>query len=123
METIPFTNPPVTARNGMTDGVVDHAAVNMHGAVNRVAETANDAAKAVTPAIARVTQMAHETVDKVADVAGPTAAWLSAQGDHLVAVQRTAVSDARSYISANPWQSLGVALAAGLLIGRMTKHR
>jgi len=122
METTPFTNTPVNSRNGMTDGVVDHAAVNMHGAVNRVAATANDAAGAVKPAIDRVTQMAHQTVDKVAGVAGPTAAWLSAQGDHLVSAQRSAVSDARTYISANPWQSVGVALAAGLLIGRMTKH-
>lgn len=122
METTPFTTTPIGSRGGMTDGVVDHAAVNMHGAVNKVAATANDAAAGVKPAIARVTQLAHQTVDKVADVAAPTAAWLSTQGEHLATARRTAVSDAKTYVSANPWQSLGVALAAGFLIGRMTKH-
>jgi len=122
METNPITHNPFNPGNGLSNGAVDHAATDMHGAVDRAAATAADAAGTVKPAIARATQMAHQTVDKVADVAGPTAAWLSAQGEHLASAQRTAVSDARAYISANPWQSLGVALAAGLLIGRMTRH-
>ena len=119
LETNPITPHPFNPGNGLSNGVVDHAAADMHGAVDRAAA---DAVGTVKPAIARVTQMAHQTVDKVADVAGPTAAWLSAQGEQLASAQRNAVSDAKAYISANPWQSLGVALAAGLLIGRMTKH-
>ena len=121
MEFTPITNSPLSTGNGLSDGIVDHAAVNLHGAVNKVAASVNDAAESAKPAIARVAQMAHQTVDKVADVAGPTAAWLTAQGETLASAKRKAVADTRVYVSANPWQSLGVALAAGFLIGRFTR--
>ncbi len=118
----PTTSPtPFNAGNGMSDGLVTHAAVNMHGAVNKVAASANEAAGAVKPAIARVAEIAHQTVDKVADATAPTAAWLARQGENLQTTQRNAVADARVYITANPWQSLGVALAAGFLIGRLAR--
>ena len=121
METSSTTNNPFKSGNGIADGVVDHAAVNMHGAVNQRAASASDAVSTVKPVIARVAQAAHQAVDKVADVAAPTAAWLAAQGESLASTQRNAVADARTYVSANPWQSLGVALAAGFLLGRWVR--
>ena len=121
MESSSITNSPFKTGNAIPDSVVDHAAANMHGAVNKAAASANEAVGTVKPAIARVAQYAHQTVDKVADVAAPTAAWLSAQGESLATAKRNAVSDAKVYVSANPWQSLGAALAAGFLIGRLTR--
>ena len=75
----------------------------------------------MAPAIARAAQIAHQAVDRVSDVATPTAAWLTARGESLATAQRNAVSDAKTYISANPWQSIGIALAAGVLIGRLAR--
>ena len=121
MENSPITNTPFSTGNGLSDGVVDQAALNMHGAVNKVAASIDEAADAAKPAIARAARVAHQTVDKVADMAGPTAAWLAAQGENLASAKRNAVADARVYVSANPWQSLGVALAAGFLIGRLAR--
>ena len=121
MEFSSSTNTPFRSGNGISDGVVDHAAVNMHGAVNKVASSIDEAAQAAKPAIARAAQVAHQAVDKVADVAEPTSAWLKAQGDNLSSASRNAVADARVYVSANPWQSLGVAIAAGFLIGRLAR--
>ena len=121
MEITPRTDSSFSAANGMSDGVVNQATANMHGAVNKVATSADEAASSLKPAIARVAQMAHQTVDKVADVAAPTAAWLARQGENLQVTQRNAVADARAYVSANPWPSLGFALAAGFLIGRWSR--
>lgn len=118
MEYSSSTNTPLRSGNGISDGVVDHAVVNMHGAVNKVASSIDEAAK---PAIARAAQVAHQAVDKVADVVEPTSAWLKAQGDNLSSARRNAVADARVYVSANPWQSLGVAIAVGFLIGRLAR--
>lgn len=121
MEISSRTNTPFNSGNNFPDGVVGQAAVDMHGTVNRVAASADAAAGAVKPAIARVARIAHQTVDKVADVAAPGAAWLATQRDNLASTQRNAVADARVYVAANPWQSLGVALAAGFLIGRWAR--
>lgn len=117
----PITNAPLRSGNGISDGVVDQAAIGMHGAVDKAASSIEQAADAARPAIARAANMAHQTVDKVAEVAGPTAEWLNAQGASLASTQRKAAADARGYVSANPWQSLGVALAAGFLIGRLAR--
>ncbi len=121
MEITARGTPSLPTGNGASDGVVDQAAVNLHGAVDKMASSADDMAGIVKPAIARVAQIAHQSVDKVADVAGPTAAWLAQQGENLATTQRNAVADARAYVSANPWPSVGVALAAGYLLGRWAR--
>ena len=112
--------PPLGAIH-MPEALVQEAAANLHGTVNKLAATADEAAGTVKPAIARVALVAHQTVDKVADVAQPTAAWLATQGENLENTRRNAVADARARIVANPWQSLGLALAAGFLIGRLAR--
>jgi ElaB/YqjD/DUF883 family membrane-anchored ribosome-binding protein len=100
------------------DTSLNRAIAGVHGAVDKVAGVADDAARKVKPAIDRATEVAHQTVDKVAGVAAPTATWLSEQGDSLKASQRTMVTDAGQYVSAHPWKSLGFALVAGFLISR-----
>ena len=106
--------------SNQTNGIVDHAAVPMSGPLNAMAAAGADAGSA--PAVvARVAGKVHQTVDKVAEAATPTAQWLSAKGEHLAASGRSAVADARVYVTANPWQSLGVAVAAGFLLGRLAR--
>jgi hypothetical protein len=60
---------------------LNKAAAGVHGVVDKMAVAADDAVRKVKPAIDRVAQIAHQAVNKVADVAGPTADWLSEQGD------------------------------------------
>lgn len=106
---------------GAAEAVLNKAAASVHGAVDKMAGAADDAVRQVKPAIDRVAQGAHRTIDKVADVAGPTADWLSQQGNSLKATQRKVAADARQYVSAHPWKSLGFALAAGFLISRFLR--
>ncbi len=121
METSPTTNNPFRPGNALSDGVVDQAAVNMHGTINKLSASANEAVSTAKPVIDRFAQAAHHSVDKVADVAAPTAAWLSAQGESLALTQRNAVANARTYVSTNPLQSLGIAVAVAFLIGRLAR--
>ncbi len=121
METSANTNPLFRSGNGTSDGVVDHAAVNMHGGINKLSASANEAVSTVKPVIDRVAQAAHHSVDKVADVAAPTAAWLSAQGESLALTQRNAVANARGYVSAHPLQAVGIGMAVAFLLGRLVR--
>lgn len=119
--TLPRANHLDLDGRALPDGAVHAAAVNLHGAVDMMATSAGRAAAAVQPGIDRATVLAHQTVDKVADAAAPTATWLAAQRSTLARTQHDVVADARVYVAANPWQSLALALAAGILLGRWTR--
>lgn len=122
MEITTRANTPFPTGNGAAgDTTLNRAVANVHGAVDKVAGAADDAARKVKPAIDRAAEVAHQAVDKVAGVAAPTAAWLSEQGDSLEATRRTMVADAGQYVSAHPWKSLGFALAAGFLLSRFIR--
>lgn len=108
-----------TGNGAAGDTVLNRTAASAHGAVDKVAAAADEAARKVKPAIDRLADAAHQTVDRVAGAAAPTAAWLSEQADSLDARQRTLTVDTGQYVSAHPWKSLGFALAAGFIIGRL----
>jgi ElaB/YqjD/DUF883 family membrane-anchored ribosome-binding protein len=64
----------------------------------------------------------HQAIDGAVAVAEPAQAWISEKSDSLMAVQRTALDNTRKYIVENPLQSIGIALATGLLIGRLNSR-
>lgn len=122
MEATTRGNNPISGGNGAAgETTLNRAVASVHGAVDTVAGAADDAARMVKPAIDRVAQIAHQAVNKVTDVAGPTADWLSEQGDSLKATQRKVAADTDRYVSAHPWKALGLALAAGFLISRFIR--
>ncbi len=121
MEVTTRASTPFPTSNGTTNATLNKAATSLHGAVDKAAGAADDAARKVKPAIDRVVEVAHRTVDQVAGVAAPTAAWLSEQGENLKTTQRTMATDAKQYVSAHPWKSLGFALAAGFLVSRFIR--
>lgn len=122
MEVTTRANTQFPTGNGAAgDTVVSRTAASAHGAVDKVAGAADDAARKVMPAIDRIADAAHQSVDRVAGAAAPTAAWLSEQANRLDARQRTLAADTSRYVSAHPWKSLGFALAMGLVIGRLMR--
>lgn len=118
METSTINGQPADNVYGPLHGAVNQTTVQLHGAVD---DAVDATLGKVQPAIERVQQAAHDTVNKVSDAAAPTAAWLDRQSERIQAVPRDALADARAYVVANPWQSLGAALAAGFLVGRLTR--
>lgn len=106
-----------------SEGKLSKTASSIHGTVDKVAAKTNEAVAGITPAIGRATDAAHQVVDKVTNVAVPAAEWISNQGQMLATKGRSAEADARAFVSAHPWQSIGAALAVGYLVGRRHLHR
>lgn len=104
-----------------SDGPVNRASTGAHAAVDSIAGAADDLARKAKPAIDRVASLAHGVVDKAAGAAAPTADWLKDMGESMNATQKKLLGDTCSYVAANPLKSLGMALAAGYLISRMTR--
>ena len=69
----------------------------------------------------RATARVHGAVDQVADVAAPAAQWLEEQGETMKITGDKLIDSTCKYVAAHPLQSLGLALAAGYLISRLTR--
>jgi ElaB/YqjD/DUF883 family membrane-anchored ribosome-binding protein len=72
--------------------------------------------------IDRMSQSAHEAVDKAATMASSYAERIGAKGDQLMQMQEDWVDTARDYVRENPLQALGIALAAGYLLHMITRR-
>jgi ElaB/YqjD/DUF883 family membrane-anchored ribosome-binding protein len=66
--------------------------------------------------------LGHQAIDSAVAAAEPAQAWVSEKADTLIAAQHNALDQTRKYIVENPLQSIAIALAAGLLIGRLTSR-
>ena len=64
---------------------------------------------------------AHGAVDQVANAAAPAAHWLEEQGETMKITGDKLIDSTCKYVAAHPLQSLGLALAAGYLISRLTR--
>ena len=69
----------------------------------------------------KATARAHGAVDQVADAAAPAAQWLEEHGESLTTGGDKLVDSTCKYVAAHPLRSLGMALAAGYLISRLTR--
>jgi ElaB/YqjD/DUF883 family membrane-anchored ribosome-binding protein len=69
----------------------------------------------------KATIRAHDAVDQVADAAAPAAQWLEDEVDALVSGREKFLETTSKYIAAHPLQSLGLAIAAGYLLSRLTR--
>jgi ElaB/YqjD/DUF883 family membrane-anchored ribosome-binding protein len=67
------------------------------------------------------TARVHGAVDQVANAAAPAAQWLEEQSETLSATGEKLFDRTCKYVAAHPLQSLGLALAAGYLISRITR--
>ncbi len=116
--TDPTTGFPTGGSNGSgntgIEGTMNRTASSAHGVVDR-------AASAARPVIDRVASSAHQALDKAVSVAGPTAEWLNERKETLKQTQDRLVTDTRDYVTTNPLKAVGIALAAGLIIGRLMR--
>lgn len=87
--------------------------------VNGAHNTINKAADAVRPAVDRIANGAHQAVDRLAGVAASAADTLSVRGAQIRDAQEKLTGQARSYVSAHPLATVGIAVAAGFLLSRL----
>jgi ElaB/YqjD/DUF883 family membrane-anchored ribosome-binding protein len=96
------------------EGSLNRASASAHNTVDQAASRAK-------PVIDRVASSAHQAVDKAVGMAGPTAEWLNEKGESLRQTQDRMITDTREYVTMHPMKAIGIALAAGLLIGRLMR--
>ena len=72
--------------------------------------------------IERMSQSAHEAIDKAATVASDYAGRMSEKGEEWMAMPQDWMEAARDYVREKPWQALGIALAAGSLLHLITSR-
>lgn len=72
--------------------------------------------------IERMSQSAHEAIDKATSVASDYAGRVSAKGEEWMAMPQDWMETARDYVREKPFQALGIALAAGYLLHLITSR-
>ena len=70
----------------------------------------------------RMSQTAHDAVDKAASVASSYAERFSSKGEELMQMQEDWIGTAREYVREKPLQALGIAVAAGYLLHMITRR-
>jgi ElaB/YqjD/DUF883 family membrane-anchored ribosome-binding protein len=102
----------------LTSNTVERKANQAHQTVDTMAARASEKA---APTIDRVAQAAHQTVDKFAQAAAPAADWITQNAEELRQQQQQLIEGCRGYVRDRPLVAVGVALAAGYLIGRLSR--
>lgn len=102
----------------LSSSSVDRKADQAHLAVDTAATKLSEKA---APAIDRAAQAAHQTVDKVAQAAAPAADWINQNAEQLRQQQEMLLDSCRTYVRDRPLAALGIALAAGYLVGRLAR--
>jgi ElaB/YqjD/DUF883 family membrane-anchored ribosome-binding protein len=96
-----------------------------------VADTADAVADRTRNTVDRAAQTAHEAIDRLAAKAGPAidrlrgtantaSETLRAKADQFGELEEQWVESARTYVRENPLAAVGIAVAVGLLIGKLT---
>jgi len=93
---------------GRAQGITDRAHGYVDQAKNGAAASADAAAAAV-----------HRGIDQAADTATAAADWVSQKASDYTRAPQAALESACQTIRARPLMSVGIALAAGYIIGRM----
>jgi ElaB/YqjD/DUF883 family membrane-anchored ribosome-binding protein len=65
-------------------------------------------------------EFAHETVDKIADAAKEA---FGETGEKLSEAEQKMLNDLRNFIHDNPITSVGIAVAAGVILSRLLVYR
>ncbi len=94
---------------------------DMQGSVKGAA--AEKLAEQASAGLDRMSETAHQTLGRVSEVAAQAASRLSERGQEFLDMQGEAVETARSYVREHPIAAIGIAIAIGLLISRLTSRR
>ncbi|MFN5348927.1 MAG: glycine zipper domain-containing protein [Polaromonas sp.] len=112
------------------DGHAADAQANAASALQRGLESTGDAlhsridkmANPARHALDSMSSSAHSTVDALASSASHTATRFADQARRLTQAPSKAVGRSKLMIQDRPFQAIGIALAAGFVIGRLTSR-
>ena len=72
--------------------------------------------------IDRVSQTAHDTIDRAAQVASSAYERVTTKGEEFMEMHEDWMEAAREYVREKPLQALGIAVAAGYLLHMITRR-
>jgi ElaB/YqjD/DUF883 family membrane-anchored ribosome-binding protein len=107
-----FGNDPSPSAQPVQRGV-ESAGAALHSTIDKVAEPARGT-------VDRMSSAAHETVDKLASNAAQVADRFSEQTRRVTEAPAQALDYSKSWIQDKPLEAVGVALAVGFILGRLT---
>jgi ElaB/YqjD/DUF883 family membrane-anchored ribosome-binding protein len=87
------------------------------------AEYAQKLAEQASSGMSRLSESAHEMRGRVQQVASQAAGRLGERGRELMELEGRAVEVARTYIREHPVAAIGIAIAIGLIISKLTSRR
>lgn len=67
----------------------------------------------------KVTHFAHDAADSISNAGHQAKAAFDDRSEQLLHAERCAAKNCRSYVRTNPVSSLGIAAAAGFLVGSL----
>lgn len=102
--------------NGTYARKAEEIANGLHGAIN-------SAANAASPVIDNLTASAHQAADKMAGSASRAAEVLEQKSRQLKDSQARLTESCRTHMREKPLTSLGIAVAAGVLLALIFKNR
>jgi ElaB/YqjD/DUF883 family membrane-anchored ribosome-binding protein len=70
----------------------------------------------------KVSKFAHETGDRIADVAGNAAEVIGERGKQIKKAERRLMKSCRGYVRDHPMTSIGIAGAGGVLLSWMVSR-
>lgn len=71
----------------------------------------------------RLSETAHAAVDRATQAAAQVAERFGERSEELLAMKDNYIETAREYVKDNPFMAVGIALAAGYLLGKITSWR
>jgi ElaB/YqjD/DUF883 family membrane-anchored ribosome-binding protein len=95
----------------------------MQGSTQGAAGTAEKLAEQASAGLGRLSDTAQQTMGRVSEVASQAASRLSERGRELYDMRGEYVDTARTYVREHPVAAIGIAIAIGLLISRLTSRR
>ena len=111
---------------GDAGSAADNMARNAKQGVQAMGDAAHDKIDAATnPAhetVDRAANAAHDTVDKLASNANELSGKLADKAKWAIDAQSEALASSKTWIQDKPLEAVGLAVALGFIIGRMTAH-
>jgi len=111
----PTFGTPGSTDSGALKGGVESAGSALHSSIDKMVDPALDT-------VGRVADIAHEAVNRLSSGATQVADRVSEQAARVSDMSGRAVESSKSWIQDKPLEAVGLALALGFIIGRLTAH-
>ncbi len=118
--------PAVERATGTAHQAVDSvagAARSLQGSASLVHEKIDAAADAARPAVDRLLTGAHTAVDKLSGLAAVAADTVNEKSVQLKEAHAKLMANGRTQVREKPAMAVGIAVAAGFILGRLLRSR